>query len=125
MVNCIGYKGTNNHKIIMNLIKKKFIKTPNISLLDSVREIARNPFVDWILILFISSVIAVILIVGGINLYTRVVSGDIQSTDNSFNSSARVFNKKDLIDIIDQFNNKKNLQEQTKKGYSGPSDPSL
>lgn len=108
----------------MNQIKKKFIRFPNLSVVESMHEIGRNPFVDWILILFISCVIAILLVLGGISLYGRVVSGDIQSPDVTNSSTIKVFNVNDLSDIIGRFDAKKDLELQARRGYSGPSDPS-
>ncbi|MGK3946211.1 hypothetical protein ABK046_48655, partial [Streptomyces caeruleatus] len=76
----------------MNSIKKKFVKFPNLSILESMHEIGRNPFVDWVLILFVSSVLAILLTLGGINLYSRVASGTIQSPEAVDDSTVKVFN---------------------------------
>lgn len=109
----------------MNSIKKKFVKIPDLSVFESLREIGRNPFVDWMIILLISATVAVLMTLGGINLYIRVASGDIRSSDAANSSSVKIFNKKDLTETISQFDMKKTLELQVKRGYSGPSDPAI
>lgn len=53
------------------------------------------------------------------------MSGNIKSTDTITTSNVEKFNQKDLSSIIERFNAKDEISTQVKRGYGGPSDPSL
>ncbi len=108
-----------------NLFKKKYLQVPHISIANAIREIGRNSFVDWILILIISLILIIIFITNSFYLYRAVTSGKIKSTDIINPSSEKVFDPKDLSSIINHFNTKEEVSIQAKKGYIGPGDPSI
>ncbi len=90
----------------MNLFKQKFLRVPHLSILASLRESTKNPFVDWILILIISGVIVLLLIINSINLHKKVVNGEIQSSENTNLNSPKIFDQNELKSIISKFDSK-------------------
>lgn len=106
------------------IFKKKFIRVPNLHLGGAVKEIGRNAFVDWILVLVVSFIVALLLALGGVYLYWQISSGNFKGTDKAVTNSKKVFDEKELVNMIALFAAKEDATAQIKKGYSGPPDPS-
>ena len=107
------------------LFKKKFLQVPSLSVGHSIGEIGKNPFVDWIVVLIVTVLVATVLIVGGAYLYWQVTTGVIQSSGDGSLSTPRRFDQKSLSAAIDRMEVKEAASAAAKRGYSGPSDPSL
>lgn len=107
-----------------NLFKKKFMRVPHLSFGGALREVGRNAFTDWILILIASVVIGGVLITGGAYLYLQVTSGNFKPTENT-TAVKKIFDKSELTSIIEQFKVHEDASLQIRKGYRGPADPSL
>ncbi|MES3031496.1 MAG: hypothetical protein V4697_03745 [Patescibacteria group bacterium] len=108
------------------LFKKKYQVAPGMSLTKSIKEIGKNPFVDWILILLVSLGISIFLITSGVRLYFKVVSGDIKgSSDEETGGTYRPFNQKALSSAIELVKIKESATSRARGGYSGPGDPSF
>ncbi len=108
-----------------SLFKKKYLRTPQISFFNAIKEVGRNPFVDWIWVLIVSLVLAIIFIINAFSLYKAVTSGDIREADVTTTQPQQIFNSKDLSSIINRFDAKEVKRNQAKERYAGPSDPSI
>jgi len=108
-----------------NLFKQKFMKVPNLSIGHAFREVGRNAFVDWILILLVNFLVILILMSFGAYLYWQISTGKFVSTEPASEQKGIVFNEKDLKMVINKFENRENNTAQIKRGYRGPGDPSL
>lgn len=107
------------------LFIKKFIKVPKVPLRNFFREIGRNAFVDWLLILILNVSISVALIIGGIYLYWQIYTGNFVSSESTKKASDKVFEEKDLNSIISLFLEKEEASRKARVGYGIPNDPSL
>jgi len=90
-----------------------------------IHMIGNDPFVDWVLILGATCVIAILLI--GVGSYVYVDTQDqlaSVSVPRSNTSSAALDTKK-LTEVISAFDVRANERVMLGKGYVGPSDPSL
>ena len=90
-----------------------------------IKEIGRNPHIDWITIIFLTSVIAIVLAIGGIYLYNAVTKGDFQDMPINQASSLKKLDEKALSLVIKRLSDKDEISRKVKAGYTGPSDPSL
>lgn len=109
----------------MKFFNKKYDSVPNLSVYSSIREIGRNPFVDWLLILIISSICTVVSVYGGVFLYKEVAIGNMQNSTSTKKSVSKIFDKKELNSIIKLSDLKSEIQAQVKKGFGTVKDPSL
>ncbi|MDQ5893635.1 MAG: hypothetical protein QG640_647 [Patescibacteria group bacterium] len=107
-----------------NLFKKKFIRVPHLSAGSALKEIGRNAFVDWILILIVTTVTAAALIGGGVYLYWQISSGNFKVAENT-QLVEKIFDKDELDSLITRFETRNEASAQIRKGYKGPTDPSL
>ena len=107
-----------------SLFKKKFIRVPHFPGGNAIKEIGRNAFVDWILVLVVSVLVGGSLVAGGTFLYWEIISGNFKVTDAP-EVSDKVFEKKDLDSLINSYKAREDMSAQIKRGYRGPSDPSL
>ena len=87
-----------------------------------IKEIGRNPHLDWLLILVISFAVFVALAIGGYNLYNAVTSGDIQG--NGSTATGARLNEKAITSVISQFETREEVSGSVRNGYAGVSDPS-
>jgi len=108
-----------------NIFKKNFMKVPNIPVKKIFQEVGRNAFVDWILILFVNVVTAILLVLGGVYLYWLISSGNFRISDNSNTKEDSVFDQKTFNTHVNVIENRKDNSDQIRAGYRGPSDPSL
>lgn len=109
----------------MNPFNKKYNNVPNLSVYGSIREIGRNPFVDWLTILLIGFICTAGLIYGGFLLYEKVIDSGSQGSTAAKKSVSKIFDKKELQSIIKLFDLKAEIQAQIKKGFGTVKDPSL
>ncbi len=107
------------------LFNKKFMKVPNIPFLKSFREIGRNAFVDWLLIMLSNVLIMLVLVLGGVYLYWQISSGNFSSSDTGEVKDDKTFDQKGLESVVNMFNQRKENSEQIKGGYKETGDPSL
>jgi len=108
-----------------NLFSKKFMKVSSIPFSHIFREMGRNAFVDWILILIFNFVVLTAMLIFGVYLYWQISTGQFISADTSEIRDEKVFDKKDLDTVVNIYESRKDNSEQIKRGYRGPSDPSL
>jgi hypothetical protein len=102
----------------------KFFNYRKILSTTAIREGGRNPYVDWVVILFITVISFIALILGGISLYDKVRNGEIEAVGNANNSQMKTFNQKDLKYIIEKYNIKSENINTIKTGFSVIPDPS-
>lgn len=89
------------------------------------REIGRNAFVDWLLILIVNAFIIVALVLGGAYLYWQISTGNFINSQTVNKTEVKNFDEKDLNEVVDEFKVKEDNTTQIKYGYRGISDPSL
>lgn len=89
-----------------------------------MKEIGRNAFVDWLVILFLSLFVGVVLIAGSAYLYVAVTKGNIKYVTTSEDGAREVFSNKNFRDIIETYKKKDERSEQARRGFSGIADPS-
>lgn len=89
------------------------------------KEIGRNARVDWILILAVSVVIAIVLAIGGLNLYNAVQKGDWRVNDTAVVVPASKFNEKVISSFISTFDERDEASGKARAGYAGVGDPSI
>lgn len=90
-----------------------------------IKEIGRNPNVDWILILVIC-----LLLIGSLgfidfSLYNAVTSGSIQGAGTTAGTSFTKLNEKAVSSVIERFAEKEAVSTEARKSYSGFTDPSI
>lgn len=90
-----------------------------------IKEIGRNPHIDWITILFVTLVITSVLAFLSYSLYNAVTSGSIQGGEAPVAPSTSKLNEKVISTVINNFDKKAELREKVMTGYSGPTDPSI
>lgn len=101
------------------------MKVPKIPLMHMFREMGRNAFVDWILILIFNFTVLGVLLVYGFYLYWQISSGQFVAVDPETTKEEKVFNQKDLNDVINLFEAREENSTLIKRGYRGPSDPAI
>jgi len=88
-------------------------------------NIGSDPFTDWIVVLSVSLLIAVILIGVGSYVYTNAEVSIDGHSSNTFVSNKSGFDTQLLKKVINTFDARANERVLLSKGYNGPSDPSL
>ncbi len=101
------------------------MRVPHIPIIGVFREIGRNAFVDWLLILVLNILVMVTLVSGGVYLYWQVSTGNFKDSKVANKTKDTIFNEKDLKNIISQFENKAENTKQASVLYRGIADPSL
>ena len=89
-----------------------------------IKEIGRNPQIDWIIILSLSVIVIIILAIGGINLYNAVTSGNIQGTP-AVSPDLQRFDDRSVSSVTELFSQREDISKKAKAGYSGVGDPSI
>lgn len=92
--------------------------------LGPIREGGRNPYVDWVVILFLSIAVILAFIFADFYLFKKVTSGKIQSTESLSKSEISDFDDEGLEYIIKKFELKAETLDKVTKSYRGFSDPS-
>ena len=90
-----------------------------------VKEGGRNPYVDWMMILIVSSIVALLLIANSIYLYKSVTNGDIQSKEISTATTTEIFDVKGLDAVTSKFKEKKDFNLKIKDGFKTVADPAI
>ncbi len=90
-----------------------------------IKEIGRNPHIDWVFVLFISLIIFVTLGFFSVTLYKDVTNGSIQVGEVPSSTSFKKINEKTITDVIEKFSDKEELSREARRGYSGETDPSI
>jgi hypothetical protein len=90
-----------------------------------IKEIGRNPHIDWIWILATSLIIFFTLGFVSLTLYNDVTNGSIHTSEVSTPASFKKLNEKVVTDVIERFSDKKELSQEARRGYGGESDPSM
>jgi len=101
------------------------MKVPHLHRSGVWKEIGRNAYVDWIFILVMSLLAALILIFAGLYLYWQISTGKFHSSQENDSPLEESFDEKGLSNIIERFEIREGISSEIKKGYRGPADPSL
>ena len=88
-------------------------------------KIGSDPFTDWIVILLISTLVAIFLIGVGSYIYTSTITDLESHNTNNIVISKPSFDTQLLKKVIGIFDARANERVLLSKGYNGPSDPSL
>lgn len=102
----------------------KYIQVPNLSFSRALKEMGRNSFVDWIVIMFLSLTVALVLVAGSAYLYFAVTKGNIRFTAAPASEETATFDDSKLVTTISVFNQKAAVTDQAKRAFTGISDPS-
>ncbi|HEY4503781.1 MAG TPA: hypothetical protein VJJ28_01575 [Candidatus Paceibacterota bacterium] len=89
-----------------------------------IKEITRNPHIDWIIVLLLSVIITAILAIKALYLYNAVISGNIQEISKT-SSNSQGFNEKSISSVLELFSQREEMSKKAKVGYSGVGDPSI
>ncbi len=104
---------------------KKYVPVPNLSFSRALKEMGRNSYVDWIVIIFLSFTVAVVLVGGSSYLYFAVTRGNIRfTTTPDPEAAASSFDERKLVEVISTFDQKNAVTEQAKRAFTGITDPS-
>jgi hypothetical protein len=90
-----------------------------------LKEIGRDPQVDWILILIISIVVAVSLAFTGLSLYNAVTQGTIVTAEPKKSAAFAKLNEKSISTVLDLYSARKAASSKALAGYTGAPDPSI
>jgi hypothetical protein len=89
-----------------------------------IKEIGRNPNIDWIAILLISVLLLISFAFAGLSLYNTVTNGNIQGNGVSTNTPLQL-NEKAITSVISNFSQKEKVSDRVRAGYSSATDPSI
>lgn len=89
-----------------------------------IKEIGRNPNIDWIAIIVTSLIIVAGLGVRGLTLYNAVTNGSIQGGERQGSAHVKI-NEKAISSVIERFEEKAKVTAKVKAGYTGVPDPAL
>ncbi len=106
------------------LFKKKFMRVPNLHFGSAFKEIGRNAYVDWIVVLVTSLVVAIALVGGGLYLYWQISSGNFKGSGAATSTPKQIFDEQALNSVTDLIKTKEDTLIQLRKSYNGPQDPS-
>lgn len=87
------------------------------------KEIGRNAYVDWIVVLIASFITFFVLVGGGVHLYWKISSGNFKIAEVK-TQQEKIFDKEELDALVKHFQIREEMSVQIKKGYRGPADPS-
>ncbi len=104
---------------------KKNITLSKVSPKKPFREIGRNAYVDWIVIIFISFITALVLGGAAVMLYFKITQGGLGDVSDTNVHASKTLKKNDLMGVINMYNKKVEKSDEAKKGYSETTDPSL
>lgn len=90
-----------------------------------IKEIGRNPNVDWITILVVSVIVTAVLGFFGYSLYNAVTHGTIQGEDAQASTSFKKLNEKGISSVIDLFADREEARGSVSRGYTRTTDPSI
>jgi hypothetical protein len=109
----------------MKLANNILLKIQRIIMKGPIREGGRNAYVDWIIILFLSIILTVILIINGIYLFSRINNGEIKGEGLKIATTTEVIDIKGMDYIIEKINTKEALLNTAKKSFQTVLDPSI
>lgn len=107
-----------------NIFKKKFMKVPNLNLASALHEIGRNAYVDWMLILILCVFVFISLSITGAYLYWQISTGNLTNASSNVSISKKSVENKELENIINIFNAKKETFDINVKNKTIYKDPS-
>ena len=90
-----------------------------------IKEIGRNPQVDWIAIVSLSVLIGAVLVSGSVYLYISVTKGTILESASDVSNTIRSIDEKTFSAIVESFIKKEETSKKAQTGYAGPGDPSV
>jgi hypothetical protein len=88
-----------------------------------VHRVARDPYVDWVIIFASSIVIAVALVILSICAYLNMDSNSASAITQ--NGSTATIDTKALMKVLGKFDDRATERAALLRGYNGPSDPSM
>lgn len=107
-----------------NHLSKNHLATSSLSFSRAMKEVGRNSYIDWLMIISITVIVIVVLAIGSTYLYFAVTQGRIQYTVSTSSGDAISFDSKVLAETIKIFDAKASKSEQATRGFSGITDPS-
>ncbi len=90
-----------------------------------LHQIQRSPFIDWLIILAVGTVIAVILVGVGVSVYLDTGTRLSAPPSNAPRSAALPLNNAVLQKVLTKFDGREAERADIIRSYSAPSDPSL
>ena len=90
-----------------------------------MHQVQRSPFVDWVIILALSALVAIILVGVGVSVYLG--TGDTLSapTSSAPKGTALPLSETALQNVLTDFDNRSAERASIVRGYNAPRDPSL
>lgn len=99
---------------------KKHIKVPSLSIGKAFKEIGRNAYVDWIMVLILSLVLIIVVAILGFNLYRRVIDVDtssVKASTQDTNNVLKNFSKDSLLSVLKLFEKKEETRQGIRDGF--------
>ena len=113
---------------LFNLLKKTSIGTDKIKsnvILGRLRRIGREPFIDWVLMLTVSSILVIILVWMSYFKYIDFNNSLNEQISVTHPKSENLIDTKALDNILEMYNSRARTMDMLRRGYAGPGDPSL
>jgi ATP phosphoribosyltransferase regulatory subunit HisZ len=89
-----------------------------------IKEIGRNPQLDWIAIITVSGLVGLVLVLGGVYLYNAIITGTIQATPSQ-EGLVKSIDEKTFTSVTQSFSKKDQATKRVVAGYDGPGDPAI
>jgi len=96
-----------------------------MKIINPFKEIGRNAYVDWLVILLVTTIVIVCLAIGGVYLYNAVVKGEVKGQEGAAPLPAIRFDEKALSKVMIEFDARGEASKKALTGYTGIGDPSL
>ena len=93
--------------------------------MNITKELGRNPRIDWISVIVLSLILAIIVVLMSLYLYKVVTKDNMISASVPKSKISSTFDSDALSRVTDIYNLKDDNSKKAKAGYSGPSDPSI
>ena len=93
--------------------------------LGIVHQVARDPYIDWVIIFSFSFTVAVLLVVVGVYTYIDLNKQLDSSTKAGTKAATAIIDTKQLSKALDQFDSRATEHDGLLKSYSGSTDPSI
>jgi hypothetical protein len=90
-----------------------------------IKEIGRNPIIDWMTLLAVSTLVLITLVFVSFTLYKTVTDGSIEESLGQTSTSFKKVNEKAISTVVDRLEAKAEATKRFRSGYSVTSDPSI
>jgi hypothetical protein len=92
--------------------------------MNPLKEIGRNPYIDWIIILGVSVMVFLSLAFVSFSLYNAVMHGELVDTSKSGSPFVKP-DERIIASVLDRFDEREAMSSKAKEGYVGAPDPAL